>query len=113
VSWLGPDNWGDRTSKTVKAAASGKPFKFIGNCADLDERLLADMIEHADEVTYDEMAENCDLRPFEDKLAYEQDPKNGLTLKNDTHVSYWRSRYDGRPCYYHTHSSYEWVWVLE
>ena len=115
-SFLGADNWGSRVEQAIKAAPApapqGKPFEFIGNCASLDPRLLGDMIEHAEEVNYDEMAKHCDLRPFEDKLDYEQDPANGLTLKEDYHVSYFKSHYDGTPCYYHTHSSFEWVWVL-
>jgi len=37
---------------------------------------------------------------------------HGLKLKNDWHVSYYKSLYRGRPCYYIEHSHIEHVWVL-
>jgi len=36
---------------------------------------------------------------------------HGLTLRNDWHVSYHKSVYQGKPCVYLRHSAIEYIWI--
>jgi hypothetical protein len=38
---------------------------------------------------------------------------DGLTLKADWHVAYYRSRFDGKACLYLVWSAFEHIWVSE
>lgn len=44
---------------------------------------------------------------------YLKDPRHGLTLKRDWHVAYFRSAWEGVPCYYLVWSAYEMIWRLK
>jgi len=43
------------------------------------------------------------------RLGYEAHAKRGLTMARDWHVSYARSIYRGRPCWYFTWSAIEYI----
>jgi hypothetical protein len=43
-------------------------------------------------------------------MGYE---RGGLTIGHDWAISYHRSFYQGRPCYYAVHSCIEYIWVKE
>lgn len=70
------------------------------------------MVDAAIDVTYRTMLKHCPgLLKWAREMGYEVDPRKGLTLKNDWHVSYHRSKYRGRRCYYVRHSSIEYIFV--
>ncbi len=52
-----------------------------------------------------------DLRISEEQLGYESHPSRGLTMAGDWHISYHRSKYDGRRCYYFRHSGIEFIFL--
>ena len=37
--------------------------------------------------------------------------RGGLRLKDDWHVGYFKSTYDGKPCYYIDHSRIEYIFA--
>lgn len=49
-----------------------------------------------------------DRKEVEKMLGYEG---TDLRIRNDWHVGFYRSRYDGKPCYFLVHSAIEYVWV--
>ena len=70
----------------------------------------------AREITYDTMLRNCDgLLDWARRHNY--DPRrnasdsHGVTLRHDPYVGFYRSTYEGKPCYYLTWSGYEHVWT--
>ena len=70
------------------------------------------MQEEATEITYDTFLRNVEtssLQSLAGRLRYEKDPRNGLTLKRDPFVKYFKSHYQGTPCYYLCHSRIEYI----
>lgn len=62
------------------------------------------------EVTYRTMRRHCpDLLRWAKSVGYDRD----LPLSKDWHVSYYRSFYRGRPCYYLVWSGIEHIWVKQ
>lgn len=52
-----------------------------------------------------------EMKDIELSLGYFSNHKKGLVMKNDWHVSYWKSNYNGKPCYYFQHSGIEYVFL--
>ena len=52
-----------------------------------------------------------DLECIEGGLGYEKDPRKGLTMAADYCVSYHRSKFEGKPCYYFQWSRIEHIFV--
>ena len=44
-------------------------------------------------------------------MSYATGSQRGLHLKDDWAVHFYRSRYDGAPCYYIEHSLIEHIWT--
>lgn len=83
------------------------------NCTSSTAKLINDMVDQAREVTYATLARHVgadQLRftfPF-----YAWGPGTpGLRMKNDWAVSYYRSKYRGRLCYYVQHSAIEYIFT--
>lgn len=107
-----PYSWADRTLQNIKSRSQSteKPYVFLTSAVGSDGESINEMRDHwsHEEVTYEEMSRNCDLSAFERELGY--GPDIGLELKNDTMVSFWRSHYQGKRCYYLDHSRIEYIW---
>ena len=89
-------------------------YKYRTNCVNSTAEAITDMIYHRlhREITYRTMLKHCpDLLDFAERLGYERKSSQGLTLKNDWHVNYYKSVYKGRPCYYMDHSRIEYIWI--
>lgn len=72
------------------------------------------MVDQAAEVTYRTVLRRChDLLFWAKQMGYDSRSNVGLTLKNDQYVSYHKSRYRGRRCYYVCHSGIEYIWAEE
>jgi hypothetical protein len=61
----------------------------------------------AQQISYKTFISKVDVKEVEKMLGY----GNGLRLKNDWHVGFYRSRYEGKPCYYLVHSAIEYIWI--
>ena len=80
-------------------------------CGREDVPALRDMIDNATDVSLSTVRRWCDLSGFEDDHSYAVGPERGLHLKDDWHVSYHKSRWRGRPCYYIRHSAIEHIFT--
>lgn len=90
---------------------------YIGSCVtvgDTPEGLenLNRMVEDSQAITYRTMLKHCDLLPFAACMGYDKHPNQGLTLKNDWHVGYYKSHWGNKVCYYLVHSAIEYIWVI-
>lgn len=105
-----PNNWAERKLRDLVAAKQSpdKPYVFLTSCVASTAELIDAMTEGAEELTHAELAEHCDLSSFAHEMGYCDD---GLKLENDYHVSYWKSTYDGKRCYYLDHSRIEYIWI--
>jgi hypothetical protein len=84
-----------------------KPFKLFTTCVQSTARLIDEMVDNAQEVTYSTVAKHCDLSYFTE--MYHGCPE--LSLATDYAVSFYKSTYQGKPCYYVDHSCIEHVYT--
>lgn len=93
---------------------SPEKFVFMGCCVNLPGPRIRAMVEDAKEVSRKVFMLHCpSAREKFRELGYEDDPRKGLTAKNDWHISYHRSRYAGKRCYYFRWSAIEYVFVRQ
>ena len=86
--------------------------RYITNCVDSTGDAINGMVEHKKcrEITYRtflkhvSFQEVMDLFPIYDKY---------MSLKNDWHVSYFKSFFEGNPCVYMCHSAIEYIFCEE
>lgn len=88
-----------------------KSHVYLTCCVDSTAEKINAMENSAVEVTYGTFARHCDRRECGMLADYEIDARNGLTLKNDFMVTYYRSTYCDVPCYYALHSHINLIWV--
>ena len=87
-------------------------YRYYTNCVSSTARLINDMRDTARDVTYRTVLRHCHgLLGWAKEMGYELRSNQGLTLKDDWHVSYHKSTYAGLPCYYVRHSAIEYIWV--
>lgn len=94
---------------------TNKPYRFEIDCISSDGDSINEMRgSQAVEVSYDTMLRHCDLISWAREHGYEarKDQGSGITLEGDPYVSYHRSFYQGKPCYYLVWSGIEQVFVL-
>ena len=91
-------------------------YRYLTNCTQCwDIRALDKMIESGKEITYRTFIQHCrgpDLDRWVEQKGYVWRGK-GLTLRKDFAVSYWKSKYDGTPCYYIRWSLIEFIWCFD
>ena len=89
-------------------------YCFIGACPDLTGPFVNYIQDHEQGVTYDTRVRHVDLdqlNQFKQSVGYGR-WESGLTMKNDWHISYHRSRTpSGRTVYYFVWSHMEYVYV--
>lgn len=86
-------------------------YQFTTTCVASTGPLINAMTASAKEVSYRTMRKHVGdaLVEIEHQLGYDVGHKRetGLRLSKDWHVSFWRSTYDGRPCFYFVWSHIE------
>jgi len=89
-------------------------FTFETDCTCSTARWINNMVDQAREVTYETLVRRVGV----DQLAsvfpfYEwgRGTRAGLRMKDDYMISYYRSKYRGRTCYYVCHSSIEYIFT--
>lgn len=72
------------------------------------------MVDSGKEVTYKTFSSHVkDWPQFCIDMGYALSKRDGLTMKNDYHVQYFKGRYRGARCYYMVHSAIEWVFTIQ
>lgn len=89
-------------------------WQFETDCIHSDCESITDMVDQAKEISYRTMLKAVG-RPFIERqyeLGYDIDNmRGGLRLSKDWAVSYYRSFYQGRPCYYFVWSHIEQIFT--
>jgi len=87
-------------------------FHYHTNCVNSTGPRIIAMVDAAISITYRTMLKHCPgLLDWAESVGYERDSRSGLTLKDDWHVSYHRSRYRGKRCYYVRWSGIEHIFL--
>lgn len=90
---------------------TAKRFHYHTCCVHSDARSIHDMTDRAREITLATFRKRCETLEWETGLGYERDGRGGLPLSRDWHVSYFKSHYRGKPCYYARHSAIEHIFT--
>jgi len=91
-----------------------KQYVYETSCIECGGRVeaLNKMIEEAVDVNYSTMLRNChELIWWAEQKGYRRNANHGLTLKDDWHVSFHRSTFEGKQCYFVRWSAIEFIWV--
>ena len=88
---------------------------YIGSCVELPGEHITEMVDAARQITYRTFMAHVDRGIMESlfpEYNWPGKPGNfGLWLCNDWHVSYYRSTYRGRRCYFIEHSAIEYIFA--
>lgn len=91
-------------------------FRYIGNCTDRSTAPhLENMMDQAKQITYRTFVKAVGLDSVRQIFGdYSWGYQRGdIRMKNDPYVTYYRSVFNGRPCYYVRHSAIEYIFVEE
>lgn len=104
-----------------------REYGFLTSCVGLNgvEHAAADlwdMIDPAREIAWTTFRRHVPVKEVRDTFpfySYRQEHFNpdtgemtvGLHIKDDRNVSFWKSKFRGKPCYYIDHSSIEYIWT--
>lgn len=86
--------------------------KYTTNCVNSSAAVLDPMLEKAEEISFGQFTQEIDttelqqLFPHYDWTANNPD---SLRLEDDYTVSWWRSKFKGRPCVFLCHSCIEYI----
>ena len=89
-------------------------MRYIGDCVSLGGPGITQMVDDAIDISYRTFRRQVggkEVDHWASRYGYEKHPSQGLTLPADWHVSYHRSKWQGKRCYYLRWSAYEHVWV--
>jgi len=91
-------------------------FRYVGNCTDKSTAPhLQDMMDGARQITYRTFVKAVGLEALRSIFGdYSWGHRRGdIRMKNDPYVTYYRSMYDGKQCYYVRHSGIEYIFLDE
>ncbi len=101
------------TSSENTGSLQMKKYHYHTSCVNSTAPLIDAMVDAATTVTYRTFRQHCEgVDDWASGMGYDVgNEKGGLRLCNDWSVSFHRSKYNGRPCYYICHSCIEYIWV--
>lgn len=91
-------------------------YRYVGNCTDQTTAPhLQNMMDTAKQIGYRTFVKAVGLESLSAIFAdYAWGHSRGnLRMRNDPYVNYFRSTFDGKPCYYVRHSGIEYIFVDE
>jgi hypothetical protein len=81
---------------------------YTTNCVSSTANAIIEMVNKSREITYETFIKYVSSQELLEMFC------NGLkwkSLKRDKHVRYYKSTYNGKPCYYLDHSAIEYIWT--
>ena len=87
-----------------------RDFQYLTCCINSTAQLIDDMIDRAITITWETLIKHISHKHLSEIFPFYNNCP--LTLKNDYHVSFHRSKYDGQKCYYVVHSGIKYIFVL-
>ena len=90
---------------------TGKKYEYLTCCVHSDAQSIHDMVDRARQVSLRTFRKHCESFEWEQGMGYLR--RGGLPLSRDWHVAYFKSEYQGQPCYYVVHSATEHIFTAE
>jgi hypothetical protein len=90
-------------------------FKYEICCVDAPTgEMISEMKEGSREITYKTFRSHCEgVDAWARSKGYDRTSRQGLTLKADWAVGFYKGTYDGRPCFYLSWSGIEYIWTKD
>jgi len=89
-------------------------YHFVTNCIHSTAEAIHQMTDDAREITWRTFTRHVSVDELKALFPfYDWSGSHGLHLSRDWSVSYWKSTYQGRPCYYVDHSRIEYIFCQE
>lgn len=89
-----------------------KQYIYATACLNSTHELITKMVEQEKKVSLSTIKKHCQgVSDWAQQVGYETDKRRGLTLEQESHVGYYKSVYDSKPCYFIRHSAVEYIWV--
>lgn len=86
-------------------------FSYLTCCVNSTAQLIDGMTESAQPISLATFKRRVDWWDWAESQGYSRTSREGLILAKDWHVAFFKSKYDGRPCYYVVHSAIEYIFV--
>lgn len=93
-------------------------YRYRCSCIESTYEKISTLTEKAGPITYDTFCRKVNKQDWNEllqKLGYDTgtSQRGGLRIKDDWHVGYYSSTYEGKPCVYLEHSRIEYIFVEE
>jgi len=89
-----------------------KAYSYADCCINSTAEAIGAMRDTETDITYSTMLRNCEgLIDWAVNAGYDRRASQGLTLKGDSYVSYYKSTYKGSPCFFLVWSHIEYIWI--
>lgn len=88
-----------------------KKFRYLTNCINAEGEDIQAMCDASTEITYRTFIKHVPIEEIKRLFPFYDWSGQGLHIKNDFMVSYYKSKYKGIPCYYLEHSRIEYIFV--
>jgi len=86
-------------------------FEYTTSCVESTGPAINGMTAAAREVSFRTFAARCNWRPWAKSVGYSIGAEPGLKLKDDFLPAYFKSTYQGKPCYYVVWSAIECIFT--
>ena len=80
----------------------------VDSCVNSSGRKISEMMDSALDITFETFAKHVDIKRVQEIFGYGHN--QGLFLRNDWHVRFYRSKWRGRRCYIMKHSGIEYIY---
>lgn len=86
-------------------------FVYHTCCVEADGEKITAMVDSAKQTSLNAFKRACDIADWERSLGYQKGARP--SLETDWHMkeAFYRSTFDGAPCYYAVHSAIEYVFI--
>lgn len=90
-----------------------KKFKFHTSCVGFNDDLdiLLDMINNSKEITWRTFLKHTDISEIRELFPHYDWHGVGLHIKDDFGVSFYKSKFKNKPCYYLCWSAIEFIFI--
>lgn len=88
-----------------------RKYIYKTNCTRSSASALELMYEKSRAITFETFTRKCEWRELAKSLGYSVFRENGLKLKNDYCVSFYKSEFEGQSCYYMVQSCIDHIFL--
>ena len=86
-------------------------MRYVTCCVYAQGNDIENMVDVAKEIKYATFMKYVNSKELARILTYPWGREEGLRLKSDYHVRYYKSMYKGKPCVFIVHSAIEYIFV--